>query len=281
MVPGVTYIKAMSPSLLSRPCTYKELISPEFSRWTNEIKESTSDIRRKIWEFDFILDTLWQAGMMNEGRNGLGFAVGHEPLPAVFAKYGCNILATDLDIDEAQKEGWVDSNQHAGCLRILNENNICDQDLFHKNCRFKNVDMNHLPDDLGKFDFIWSSCALEHLGSIKKGKEFIYNSLKLVKPGGIAVHTTEYNITSNYVTIGILPKKYKDCLFRKRDFEDIAKKVTSQGHEIHLSFELGNTPADTFVDIPPYKMNPHLKLMIRSRFNSFVCTSYGIVIKVC
>lgn len=269
----------MTSYLLSRPCRYSELISPEFKRWTSEIKESVYDIKRKIWEFDFILDTLWQAGMIQEGRGGIGFAVGQEPLPAVFAKYGCKILATDLNLKEAMAKGWVDSNEHASGITALNGNNICDDILFQKQCRFRSVDMNHIPDDLDGFDFLWSSCALEHLGSIKNGKDFIYNSLKCLKRRGIAVHTTEYNITSNYLTFDTFPKKFKNCLFRQRDIEDIAKKLIAEGHDIRLSFELGDSPEDKYVDVPPYKMNPHLKLRIGSRFNPFVCTSYGIVIR--
>lgn len=269
----------MSTQFLSRPCTYAELISPEFTRWTNEIKESPLDIKRKFWEYDFILNTLWSAGMIQEGRTGLGFAVGQEPLPAVFVKYGCQILATDLELHKACQEGWVDTNQHANGLNVLNKEGICDQDHFQQNCKFLNVDMNNIPDDLGKFDFIWSSCALEHLGSIKRGKEFIYNSLKFLKSGGIAVHTTEYNITSNYFTFGLLPQKIPVSLFRKRDFVNIANTLTSEGHEIRLSFEMGNTPNDEYVDEFPYKMNPHLKLRTSSRFHSFVITSYGLIIQ--
>jgi hypothetical protein len=268
----------MSSHFLSKPCTYEELIGPVYTRWTKEIKESTSDITRKNWEYDFILNTLWSAGMIQEGRTGLGFAVGQEPLPAVFVKYGCKILATDLDLDKADEDGWVDSNQHANGLNVLNHKEICNQDLFQKNCKFLHIDMNHIPDSLGTFDFIWSSCALEHLGSIKMGKKFICNSLKFLKSGGIAVHTTEYNVNSNYLTWGLLPRKIPISLFRRRDFVNIAKKLTSEGHEIHLSFELGNTPEDMYVDKIPYKLNPHLKLKI-SRLYPFIITSYGLIIK--
>lgn len=269
----------MSTQFLSRPCTYAELISPEFIRWTNEIKESPLDVRRKIWEYDFILNTLWSSDLIREGKTGLGFAVGQEPLSAVFVKYGCKILATDLDLDNACKEGWVDTNQHAKDVSVLNKNGICDQDLFQQNCKFLNLDMNHMPDNLGTFDFIWSACALEHLGSIKRGKEFIYNSLKFLKPGGLAVHTTEYNLTSNCYTFGILPQKIPVSLFRRRDFENIAETLSFEGHEIRLSFELGNTSEDTYVDEIPYKMNPHLKLRTSSRFHSFIITSYGLIIR--
>jgi len=217
--------------------------------------------------------------MIQEGKSGIGFAVGQEPLSAVFVKNGCKILATDLEIEQAREKGWIDSHEHAAGLTLLNKKNICDNNLFQNQCRFRNVDMNQIPEDLRGFDFLWSSCALEHLGSIKNGKNFIHNSLKCLKPRGIAVHTTEYNLTSNYFTFDTFPKTFKNCLFRKRDLEDVAKKLDAEGHEIRLSFQLGNTPEDQYVDVPPYKMNPHIKLRIGSRFNPLVCTSYGIVIR--
>ena len=51
--------------------------------------------------------------------------------------------------------------------------------------------MRDLPDDLGSFDFIWSSCSFEHLGSLGEGERFVLEALRFLKPGGVAVHTTE------------------------------------------------------------------------------------------
>jgi len=274
-------IKHESKSLLSRPCTYNELISPDFVKWTQEIKESPTNIRRKIWEYDFIADILAKHDLLTNGNKGLGFAVGQEPLPALFAKRGCKILATDLDYEGAKEGGWTFSGQHTDSLDVLNTKGICDSNTFSQNVSLKFVNMNNLPDDLrqGEFDFIWSSCALEHLGSIKQGKEFIYNSMDCLKPGGIAVHTTEYNISSNIITLDSYIKRLNNVILRKRDIEDISSTLLSKGHEIHLNFELGDTPADKYVDIPPYKMNPHLRLKIGSRINPITCTSYGMIIK--
>jgi hypothetical protein len=274
-------INCESKERVSRPCTYNELISPDFVKWTQEIKESPTNIWRKIWEYDFIADTLAKHGMLIAGKKGLGFAVGQEPLPALFAKRGCKILATDLDYDGAKEGGWTFSGQHTDSLEVLNTKGICDSCIFSQNVSLKYVDMNNISDDLrkGKFDFIWSSCALEHLGSIKRGKEFINNSMDCLKPGGIAVHTTEYNISSNTITLDSYIKRLNNVILRKRDIEDISSTLIFKGHEIHLNFELGDTPSDMFVDVPPYKMNPHIRLKIASRFNPIVCTSYGIIVK--
>ena len=39
----------------------------------------------------------------------------------------------------------------------------------------------------GQFDFVWSACAFEHLGSILNGLEFVVNSVKCLKPGGVVL----------------------------------------------------------------------------------------------
>lgn len=131
--------------------------------------------------------------------------MGEELLPSAFCSFGSKILATDLNFDEALGKGWVHTNQHAKNLEQLNNKKICNTEEFKRLCSFKNVDMNKIPKDLKNFDFIWSACALEHLGSIEQGEEFIHNSLQCLKPGGIAVHTTEYNFSSNDDTITFGP----------------------------------------------------------------------------
>jgi len=97
--------------------------------------------------------------MLSEGRTGLGFAVGREPLVSYFASRGVSILASDLDVERASTAGWVGSNEHAASLEILNERNICPPDLFADKVRFQEVDMNNFrSENLGQFDFVWSEC---------------------------------------------------------------------------------------------------------------------------
>ena len=66
---------------------------------------------------------------------------------------------SDLSTEEAHKDGWVDTAQHAGSLMALNSRGICDPEIFAERVSFRFADMRNLPDDLGTFDFIWSSCS--------------------------------------------------------------------------------------------------------------------------
>ncbi len=74
--------------------------------------------------------------------------------------------------------------------------------------------MNAIDADLQGFDFTWSSCCFEHLGCIGGRHAVRLNSVeRCLRPGGVAVHTAELNLSSDDATIATgLP-----WLYRRRD----------------------------------------------------------------
>src|SRR5262249_3893247 len=149
----------------------------------------------KLWEFCYILRAAEQHGLLKPGRSALGFGVGREPIPAVLAAVGLSVLATDLDQDAEGSAGWAASGQHMSGLASLSRPDLVSDDVLTQRVRTRFVDMNTIPDDLGRFDLIWSSCALEHLGSPEAGLKFVEGTLNLLEPGGVSVHTTELELT--------------------------------------------------------------------------------------
>src|SRR5207253_9140865 len=132
----------------------------------------------------------------------VGFGVGREPVIPAFANLGVEVVATDLEPDSREALGWVRSNQHAhGTVDDMLRQGVCDPDKFRELVSWRAVDMRSIPDDLRGFDFCWSVCSLEHLGTLAAGLDFIENSLKTLVPGGIAVHTTAFNVHSNEDTL--------------------------------------------------------------------------------
>ena len=131
--------------------------------------------------------------------------------------------------------------------------------------------MNAVPGDLRGFDVCWSACALEHLGSIERGLSFIEQSLNTLRPGGLAVHTTEFNLDSNDYTIE-LPEL---CLFRRRDIERLLSSLVAAVHKVWpLNLHPGSGEMDQHIDLPPYAL-PHLKLQVAQ----YTTTSLGIVVQ--
>jgi len=225
---------------------------------------------RKLWEYCFLLQVLSSEGMMAPGRKGVGFGVGRETSVAVLASRGVQVTATDLDMDSAQQE-WVLTGQHAGSLADLNERWICPPDTFGKLVNFRVQDMNAISPDLTGYDFAWSLCAFEHLGSIEKGLAFVKNSLNCIKPGGLLVHTTELNCFSNDETLDNGPI----VIFRRKDFEKLAAELSAEGHDTTLNFTLGADDLDRYVDVAPYTDRRHLRLSLAGH----VTTSFGLVVR--
>lgn len=261
------------PSLthpVSQACTHGQFDEEAYAFWCEQIRE-VPRAHRKQWEFCYILQALAREGMIAPGLRGLGFGVGAEPFAALFASRGVHVLATDLEPDRAQEHGWIASAQHAASKEALNKRNICDPARFESLVDFRFMDMNAIDTDVRGFDFCWSACALEHLGSIAHGLDFIAHSLECLKPGGVAVHTTELNCFSDDETL----EEGSTVLFRQRDFITLAQRLTAAGHQVTLNFELGDLPLDKHIDFPPFNPDKHLKLMI----GKWATTSFGLIIR--
>jgi SAM-dependent methyltransferase len=264
--------------LSSQMCRREQLDSPPFRRWAERMRPAWDQantgvpvfVHRKLWEWLFIAEALRERGRLREGMRGLGFGVGQEPLASLFASLGCTIVATDMAHDQAERAGWTVEEQFAGDLALLNKHGMCDEDLFRERVSYRTVDMNAVPDDLRGFDFTWSSCSFEHLGSIDRGLAFVKEQMKCLRRGGVAVHTTEYNVGSNRETID----HEATVLFRRRDFRRLARSLYRHGHRIRLDFRPGTLPDDEHVDASPYS-----SVHLRTAILGYTTTSFGLIIR--
>jgi len=223
------------------------------------------------------------SGQARPRHQGLGFAVGNEKLPAYFASQSIEILATDLGQDDTRSKAWQDTKQHSKTLEQLFRPDLVSRDKFLNLCSFQSVDMNAIPTDLyGRFDFCWSMCSFEHLGSVERGLEFVRNSVQCLRPGGVAAHTTEFNFEPSEETIDNWPT----VLFQPRHLEELAKRLASDGHELlTVNFDPGAGLLDRFIDLPPYPHDPHPSLSypasphLRLSVDGFPSTSVGLVVR--
>jgi hypothetical protein len=230
-------------------------------------------LHRKVWEEAYVVNTL--RSKLKPGMKGIVFGVGEERLPSLFASYGCEILATDLNPKEEASQGWANTAQ-LGSLDKIYKDDLINRKSFDRLVSFEYADMNNIGEHLhGQFDFCWTLCAFEHLGSIEKGLHFIENTGKLLKSGGISAHTTEFNYSrkdtiDNWATV----------LFRKQDFENLYNRLSS--YELpSVNYDVGVNPVDSFIDMPPYAWHEghnenlnhcHLKLMV----DGFPSTCFGL-----
>lgn len=248
----------------------EDLMSSESNAIIKALGE-TSRIHRKQWEFVFIIQALRAAGMLQPGKRGMVFAAGQEPLISYFVSKGVEILATDMDANTKEAKEWAGTAQFASNKQSLFRANLVDAEKFEKLVTYQTADMNHIdPKLFGTFDFVWSTCSLEHVGSIVLGQRFAVNSMDLLKPGGIAVHTTEFTMTSLTATV----KTGNTVMWRKDDVQDLIDSLRALGYLIEdQCWFAGDHTVDNVPDVAPYSDSNHMKLEL---FNH-VATSVGWV----
>lgn len=261
----------------SMPCRYEHFSTDWYQKWSKLLgypfTDQASHAVRKWWEYAAIAQALDERGLLTPENRGVGFAVGREPLASLFAARGVSITATDLHphLSDAQ---WSESGQHAAALDdIWAGEDICHRRDFDRLVTFRPMDMNNLPNGDRSFDFAWSSCAFEHLGSLDHGTAFVKNAMRFLKPGGVAVHTTEYNVASNSETVS----SGGAVIYRRCDLEDLERSLRSIRCGMEFpDFDCGTHKYDLLYDEEPFftTARPHLKLLQ----DGHVCTSYILIV---
>jgi 2-polyprenyl-3-methyl-5-hydroxy-6-metoxy-1,4-benzoquinol methylase len=285
LAPGLARVDVSGePSIHGLRCkatTQADVESAWFVWWCRELKNAPL-YHRKLWEYAFLLQALFENGALRPGMRGLGFGCGEEPIASYLASKGIAVTVTDLDPARARGLGWMETAQHTSAVEQAFKPELVSRDRFEGLVQLEYVDMNDIPSRLhGQYDFCWSICALEHLGSIEKGMRFVENAMATLKPGGLAVHTTEFNYLSEDETLDEPPT----VLFLRRHLVELRERLQRAGHQVNeLDFDTGNGPLDRFIDLPPYEWDAagkrafgtdlgRLKLAV-GRFPS---TCFGIV----
>lgn len=261
----VTFNKFMGYST----CSTADFFHPRYAEICAMFNQPTW-FHRKVWEWVFIIHKLREAGMLKHGMRGLVFGVGQEKLPALFAGLGATIVATDAPPEIGAH--WSSSLEYSDSLEKLRFPEIVANEIFDQNVSYRHCDMKAIDDELTGFDFTWSSCCFEHLGSLEAGMQFVVDSVeKTLKVGGIACHTSEFNLSSDESTVEV----GETVIYRRKDMLNLVERLRSLGHEVEPFIIAPDSHfMDYYVDVPPYSLEPHLKLQI----GQYVATSVGIVV---
>lgn len=229
-------------------------------------------LHRKLWEWAIIAQALEERGYLTPGKKGIGFAVGEEPLSSLFASKGVTITASDY---VSADNRWGDTGQLAASLDAVHWPGLIPRAEFEKRVCFKNIDMRDLSSlPRQAFDFTWSSCSMEHLGTLQAGIDFARTSLQLLRSGGMAIHTTELNLSSNEATTQV----GGNVLYRRRDIEELDRALRKDQCGIEaLCLEAGTDHHDLAYDTFPFYQSgrQHVKLEL----DGFICTSIALIIR--
>jgi len=262
-------------------CRFEHFNEAWYARWCAILKlDDVSlpfpqrNLHRKAWEFCAIAQALDERNVLTEGKHGVGFAVGREPLVSLFASKGATVLATDVG-DEAISKLWQSDNQHSAQREDLFVPHLIEKDPFDARVTYQPADMRELAGfEPRSYDFVWSACALEHLGSLAAGLTFIRQSAGLLKKGGVAVHTSEYNVSSDDATL----ETPTQVIYRRQDMKALAAELSGLGYAVEdFDFDSGNHKYDLEYDRLPWYADgrKHIKLQL----GNFIATSIMIVIR--
>lgn len=270
--PGIFTLGPEEPFMNCSSCSARDFFHPRFKElWDALHVDHPYFLHRKYWEWVYIANAL--GPLSTEGKRGLSFAVGStETLSAYFASLGAKITATDAPPEIGIGAGWQKSGEFAMGFDSIPYKGILPFDLMKERVEYREANMNAIPVDLVDYDFCWSSCALEHLGTLQQGLDFVINSVeRTLKVGGMACHTTELNLSSNQDTV----ESGATVLYRKRDLDTLIQTLRSRGHHVEdLRIAPDSLAIDGYVDTPPYGPPLHLKLKLLG----YVSTSVAIVV---
>lgn len=219
---------------------------------------------RAMWEQAWIVSLLATEGLVAAGKSGVAFDCDRERVGALLASRGVTVLGTGRNIVD-------DRVAEARRLQLFYPE-IIPIDDFDGLVSFTALDpreAGNMPP--GCHDFCWSLGIPARLGSIEAALDFFEASLVTLRPGGLALHTFSFNLTSDAATWE-LPEL---VVLRRRDIEALAARLASAGHRL-LTFNThpGHDIADETVKTEAHGAAGH-----RQRHGFAVVTSFGLAIR--
>lgn len=141
---------------------------------------------RKSWEYIHVYEGLKALELLNSQTRALGLGVGSECLVYAFTNVCEQVVATDL----YRSKNW--STAAMAVEEVYRENRF---PYRPERLVVQHMDMTQIEFPDASFDFVWSCCSIEHVSSFKDLHKVYAEIHRVLKPGGIAALTTEYNLS--------------------------------------------------------------------------------------
>lgn len=170
---------------MSKVCDGADWFDPELLAVIEDDLRELPRFHRKQWEFAMILLALRRGGALRPEAVGLSMGAGKERLLYAVAQHVRQVVATDL-YDAATE--W-DKARTTDPDRYIKEDKPFPVD--DARLRGLRMDMRSLDFEDGAFDFCYSSCAIEHIGSRQDFLRHLSEAHRVLKDGGLYAFTTE------------------------------------------------------------------------------------------
>lgn len=226
--------------------------------------DARTALHRKDWEFAAVARLV----RLEHPERVLVLAAGRERLVSWLAAQNVTVVATDQRAEGAR--AWVHSNQHSSTREDLYHPDLVSWEQFAAHVTHEELDMtvDPVPEHLrSAFDLVYSLCAVEHVGTLERSKAIPVRFMASLRSGGLALHTTEFTLSSLDSTV-----MYGDpVIWRRQDVERVLDALIHEGHEVEPPcWDAG--PA--IVDTPPFspqREHVHLRLL------EHTVTSYALI----
>lgn len=250
---------------VSQLCTAAQFKEPVFTELAKAM-ELADCLHRSVWESVWIAAILATLGCIAPGKSALGLGVTRERIASLLASRGMSVSTIRM-----AETANADLPQQYALLNLFYPTIVAIEDFDQLVRMTDGARGGPLSDARADVDCVWSQAVAHRLGSAAAGADFIMRSMEALRPGGVAVHTLNLNLSSN--TEPAAGEAF--MAFRRADLDALTERLTQTGYEVLPSnLHPGLDEADALVDAPPFGL-PHLKVLV----GGAVLGSFGLAIR--
>lgn len=197
---------------LNKLCGMAELENPEWSKALADLDldRPNAPFHRKAWEFTQAVYGLRKLKRLSADAVALGIGSGHEHILYFLANKVKEVVATDL------YEGSF-ADKEASPLMVTHPDMFSPFHYRKDHLRVLVMDAMNLDFPDSNFDFVFSFSSIEHFGGHAEAIKALGEMYRVLKPGGVAVISTELILNRLGKTEGF---------FRMRDVEPVFLNAT-------------------------------------------------------
>jgi SAM-dependent methyltransferase len=226
-------------SKLNRLCYVEDWENSEIKKALTELQKLSSEgfIHRKDWEWALGIIAMRRFGKLNEKSTAIGVGAGTEPVPFYLANMVKHVYATDL---YGQNDGW---KRAAPSDFPENPKKYAPFPYKADALTVMRMDGTNLEFPSESFDIAFSFSSIEHFDGGGKNHSGALRSLReierVLKPGGLAVITTEYIIND---------KKHPEFFNKRTIYSDLIDTLERLKLVEPLDLRITSKTLDTVID---------------------------------
>ncbi|MGC2427829.1 MAG: class I SAM-dependent methyltransferase [Nitrososphaeraceae archaeon] len=226
-------------SKLNRLCYVEDWENSEIKKALTELQKLSSEgfIHRKDWEWALGIIAMRRFGKLNEKSTAIGVGTGTEPVPFYLANMVKHVYATDL---YGQNDGW---KRAAPSDFPENPKKYAPFAYKEDALTVMRMDGTNLEFPSESFDIAFSFSSIEHFGGGGRNHSGALRSLReierVLKPGGLAVITTEYIIND---------KEHPEFFNKRTIYSDLIDKLERLKLVEPLDLRITTKTLDTVID---------------------------------